>query len=127
VSKKSSDEVRICGDFNVTFNACADVVTYTIPRIEDLHAALRGCSVCSVLDMSRAYLQIPVSEESQKYITINTHIGLFRFTRLPFGIHSAPAVFQQVMDTVLAGIPKVICYLDDILIAGDKDHLHSLA
>ena len=60
------------------------------------------------------YDQIPISEETQKYLKINTIQGLYVFTRLPFGVHSAPAIFQKIMDTVLAGIPNVICYLDNI-------------
>ena len=40
--KKESDEVRVCGDFSVTFNACANVETYPMPQIEDMHSALRG-------------------------------------------------------------------------------------
>jgi hypothetical protein len=126
---KSDNKVRICGDFSMTFNPCAEVVTYPIPNIKDLHAALRGCTVFSILDMSQAYHQIPVAEESQKYFTINTHIGLFTFQRMPFGIHSGPGSFQLIMDTILAGIPNVICYLDDILVAGvnTADHLATLA
>ena len=66
VLKKNTNEVRICGDFSVTFNSCADVIHYPIPKIHDLHAALRGGKVFSVLDMSQAYHQVPISEESQK-------------------------------------------------------------
>jgi hypothetical protein len=129
VPKKNSEDVRICGDFSVTYNPCAAVVTYPIPRIEDLHAALRGCTLFSIIDMSQAFNQIPISQDSQQYLTINTHIGLFVFKRMPFGIHSGPAIFQQVMDTTLAGLPGVICYLDDILVGGvDKeDHLRNLS
>jgi transposase InsO family protein len=129
VNKKDTSNVRVCGDFSVTYNACADVVKYPIPKMDDLHAALRGCKVFSILDMSQAYHQIPVSCESRKYLTINTHIGLFQFTRLPNGIHSGPAVFQRIMDTVLAGIPRVITYIDDILLAGvdEQDCLRTLS
>ena len=54
VGKKESDEVRVCGDFSVTYNACANVETYPMPQIEDMHSALRGCTVFSVLDMKNA-------------------------------------------------------------------------
>ena len=129
VVKKDSKDIRICGDFSVTYNKCAAAMKYPIPRIEDLHAAFIGCTRYSVLDMSQAYHQVPVREESQKWLTINTHIGLFTFTRIPNGIHSGPGKFQQIMDSVLAGIPRVICYLDDILVAGvnEEDHLANLA
>lgn len=129
VSKKDTNEVRVCGDFSVTYNSCADLVQYPIPKIEDLHTALRGSTVFSVLDMSQAHHQVPIDTDSQRYLTINTHVGLFVFKRLPNGVHSGPAIFQQIMDSVLAGIPRVACYLDDILVAGNskEDHLQNLA
>ena len=54
----------------------------------------------------------------------NTHKGLFRYTRLPFGVASAPAIFQKAMDRVLQGLPNVICYLDDILLTGRNEEEH---
>ena len=82
----------------------------------------------SVLDMKQAYHQIPVAKESQPYLTVNTHIGLFAFKRLPNGIHSGPAIFQRIMDNLLSDIPKAVSRLDDILVAGadQEDHLHTL-
>ena len=129
VGKKDGDEVRVCGDFSVTYNACAEVETYPMPKIEYMHSALRGCQVFSILDLKQAYHQIPISTESQKYLTINTHLGLFAFKRLPDGIHSGPAIFQRIMDGLLADIPKAVSRLDDILIAGTdyEDHLNTLS
>ena len=52
-----------------------------------------------------------------KLLCINTHRGLFKFERLPFGVKVAPAIFQQVMDTMLSGFDFVVCvfgwYLDE--------------
>ena len=129
VGKKDGDEVCVCGDFSVIYNSCANVETYPMPKIEDMHSALRGCTVFSVLDLKQAYHQIPVSKDSQKYLTINTHMGLFAFKRLPNGIHSGPAIFQRIMDELLADIPKAVSRLDDILIAGTdyQDHLNTLS
>ena len=81
-----------------------------------------------MLDLSQAYQQLPLDEESKNYVIINTHKGLFRYTRLPFGISSAPGIFQRVIESVLQGIDGVVIYLDDILITGpmEKDHLKSL-
>ena len=61
--------------------------------------------------------------------TSDTHIGLYQFTRMPNGIHSGPAIFQRIMDTVLVGIPDAVCYLDDILEASKThtDHFDNLA
>ena len=59
---------------------------------------------------------------------INTHKYLFQYTRLPFGVSSAPGIFQKTMETLLHGIPDVIVYLDDILIsrATEAEHIQSL-
>ena len=66
--------------------------------------------------------------EDRKYTTINTHLGLFQYKCLPFGIASAPAIFQNQMEKILQGIPKAVCYFDDVLITGkdDSDHLAAL-
>ena len=58
---------------------------------------------------------------------MNTHKGLFKYTCLPFGISSAPGIFQRVMEGLLQGIPRVVVYLD-ILNAGttDKEHIQAL-
>lgn len=66
-----------------------------------------------------------IDEESQQYLVINTHIGLFKYTRLPFGLASAPAIWQRAMDKILGNIPMVCCYLDDIIISGKSrdDHI----
>ena len=97
IEKKSGD-IRICGDFRVTYNKCSSPAVYPIPRIEDLYASLRGCTIFSTLDMSQAYFQIPIHPDSQQWLTINTHLGLYVFTRCPNGIHTAPALFQEIMD-----------------------------
>ena len=70
-----------------------------------------------------------MDEESRKYTTINTHRGLFRYNRLPFGISSAPAIFQRTTDSLLQGVPHVAVFLGDILITGKdtQEHLQNEA
>ena len=79
--------------------------------------------------MSRAYQQIELDEVSREYVTINTHKGLFRPTRLPFGVASASAIFQSKIEQVLQDIPMVVCRVDAILVSGknDTDHLRNLS
>ena len=108
-------------------NPVSKLDTYSIPKIEDLFATLRRGNCFSKLDLSQAYQQLPLDEELKNYVVINTHKGLFRYTRLPFGISSAPVIFQRVIESVLQGIDGVVIYLDDILITGPtEDHLKSL-
>ena len=126
---KKDGRFRICGDYKVTINRALEIDQYPLPKPDDLFATLAGGKQFSKLDLSQAYQQLLLDEESAKLVTINTHRGLYRYSRLPFGVASAPAMFQQVMDTILQGIPGVICYLDDILVTGrdEADHLNHLA
>ena len=101
---------------------------YPIPRVEDLFATLDKGNTFTKLDLSQAYQQLTLDANSRKYVVINTHKGLFQFTRLPYGIASAPGIFQKAMENLLQGIPGVAVYLDDILVTGatEANHLTSL-
>ena len=125
---KSDGSVRLCGDFKITINPVLQIDQHPLPKPEDLLATLAGGKKFSKIDLSQAYQQMVLEPDHRKYTTINTHLGLFQYTRLPFGIASAPAVFQQQMEKILQGIPNTTCYLDDVLITGcdDKEHLETL-
>ena len=122
---KRDGTVRICGDFKVTINPVINIESYPLPRVEELFANLSHGKYFSKLDMSNAYLQLPLSDEAQKLVTINTHLGLFRYHRLPFGVSSAPAIFQRFMETLLRGLGGTAVYLDDILVSGSTLEEHS--
>ena len=121
---KKDGKIRICGDYKVTVNQALEVDQYPLPKPDDLFATLAGGKKFTTLDLSQAYLQLLLDEESSKLVTVSTQRGLYRYTRLPFGIASAPAMFQKTMDTILQGIPNVICYIDDILVTGPDDDAH---
>ena len=128
VLKADKESLRICGDFKLTVNKASKLDRYPIPKIEDLFSKLAGGRTFSKLDMSQAYQQIPLDQDSCKYVVINTHRGLFQFNRLPFGVSSAPGVFQRIMESILNGVPNVVVYLDDILVTGptEAEHLQVL-
>ena len=93
---KKDGSVRICGDYKVTVNQVAKTDTYPLPRIEDLFASLAGGTSFSKLDLAHAYQQIPLDDESKKYVTINTQKGLYHYNRLTFGIASALSFKEQL-------------------------------
>jgi len=115
---------RICGDYKLTANHVSKLYNYPIQKTEDLLATLGGGEKFTKLDMSQAYQQMTLDEESQKFTTINTHKGLFQYNRLPFGVSSAPGIFQRTMENLLLGIPQVIVRMDNILISGKDDNNH---
>ena len=73
--------------------------------------------------MSNAYLQVPLGEESQRLTTINTHKGLFMYTRLCFSIASSTGVFQRIIDQLIQETP--VTYLNDILISEQTMEEHN--
>ena len=91
---KKDGRFRICGDFKVSINPALDVDQ---PKPEDLFATLAGGAKFTKLDLSQAYQQLTLHKDSMQYVTINTHRGLYRYNRPPFGISSAPATFQKLM------------------------------
>ena len=124
VLKPDKKSVRICGDFKLTVNQAVKVDRYPIPLIQDLFAGLNGGKVFTKLDLSHAYQQLLVDDKAKELLVINTHKGLFRYNRLPFGISSAPGLFQRIMENLVRGIPRVEVYLDDILISGETEEAH---
>jgi hypothetical protein len=106
---KGDGSIRLCGDYKLTVNRVASLEKYPLPRIEDLISSLGKGKVFTKLDLANAYLQIELEQESKKYVTISTHKGLFQYNRLPFGVASAPAIFQHTMENILqassTGVP----------------------
>ena len=72
-------KVCLCGDFKVTLNPQLMVDQYPLPGIEDILASLSEGEKFTKLDLCHAYLHMKMSEESKKYLTINTHKGLYQF------------------------------------------------
>ena len=125
---KRNGSVRVCGDFKVSVNRVLRAEQYPLPRIEDIFANLAGGKHFSKLDQRQAYHQMEVTEESKKYLTINTHKGLFQYNRLVLGVTSSPSIWQRAIDQVLQGISGTQCILDDMIITGetDEEHLENL-
>ena len=111
--------------YKSTINKVAILDTYPWPKVEDLFSTLSGGQSFTKLDLSHAYQQVELESQSQKYLTINTHKGLYKYKRLPFGVNSAPSIFQRLMENVLQGLPRVCVYIDDILITGQTEAEHT--
>ncbi|XP_046975644.1 uncharacterized protein K02A2.6-like [Vanessa cardui] len=125
---KRDGSVRLCADYSVSINKQLLVEQYPLPTTNELFSKIHGGAQFSKLDLSMAYNQFTLDDESKNLTCINTSRGLYRFTRLVFGLASAPAIFQRAIEGVLSGIEGVLCLLDDILITGrDKaEHLERL-
>ena len=98
VVRKSDGSIRLCGDYKVTINEYLENIEYLTPNAQDLFATLACGQRFTRLDLKQAYQQMEVDTGSQQYLTINTRKGLFTYTRMPFGIRTAPSIFQKTMD-----------------------------
>ena len=92
--------------------------------MEDVLADLNGAQFFSKLDLNQGYHQILLDERSRYITTFSTHMGLFWYKRLNFGISCASEMFQNAIRNALQGLQGVLNVSDDILVYGrtDKEH-----
>ncbi len=123
IVQKRSGGMRLCIDLRGP-NKAVVPDKYPLLTIEELTTLFYGSSVFTKLDLKQGYMQIPLHEDSRNLTAFVTHMGLFRFKRIPFGLSSAPSCFQKIMATVLAGLPGTAVYLDDIVVHGKDVATH---
>ncbi|XP_072018807.1 uncharacterized protein [Amphiura filiformis] len=120
---KNPDQIRMCVDMRMANKAIARERHLT-PTIDDILASLNGATVFSKLDLNAGYHQIELAEESRHITVFSTHVGLFRFKRLSFGINSAAEIFQNHIQSALGGLDGVLNMSDDILVYGCNQQEH---
>lgn len=117
LAQKPNNAIRICGDFKVAVNQQIEIEQYPLPTRESLLHVVRHGKFFSTIDLKDAYLQMELDGDSKQIMVINTPLGLFQYQRLPYGIASAPAIFQKYMEQLLNGIEGCANYIDDIIIS----------
>ncbi|CAK9813734.1 Retrovirus-related Pol polyprotein from transposon 17.6 [Anthophora plagiata] len=88
-----------------------------MPIVEEQLASLSGNTYFTTLDLMSGYYQVPVEEESRKYMAFSTHDGHYEFNSMPFGLVNAPSVFQRMINEIIGQMRpgEAIAYLDDII------------
>lgn len=123
VVPKPNGKVRICVDLT-KLNRSVRRERHPLPSVDQVLAQLSGATVFSKLDANSGFWQVPLSPDSALLTTFITPFGRFCFHRLPFGISSAPEIFQRLMSQMLAGLPGTVCMMDDVLVYGATQQEH---
>ncbi|KAL5506281.1 hypothetical protein EMCRGX_G007894 [Ephydatia muelleri] len=121
-TRKKTGEIRLYREVNKRTKKDA----YPLPLINEVQDRLAGATIFSKLDLQCGYWQIPVDPKDQEKTAFSPGpgMGLFQFTRMPFGLCGAPSTFQRLMDLVMRGLPFVTTYLDDVLNHSANEELH---
>jgi len=130
IAKKKDGRPLFCIDFRKV-NEASEKDAYPLPQVEATLDKLRGARYLSTLDLKNGYWQGPLALESRLITAFTVPVrGLMQFWVMPFGLHSAPATFQRLLDSVLGPElePNVFVYLDDIIVASPdlESHLRHL-
>ena len=120
---KNPDEIRVCVDMRAP-NTAIRRERHNMPTLDELSTLLAGASYFSKLDLNQGYNQIELDEESRYITTFATHMGLYRFKRLNFGVNSAAEMFQEAIRQSLNGLNGVVNFSDDILVHGKTKQEH---
>lgn len=121
---KADGTTRLCRDFAVTINPQLNIPQYPIPLPDNVFVKLQGGKRFIKLDLKNAHQKLPLDPDSQQFVTINTHFGLYWNKRLPSGSALSPAIFQRTMSIILQGLEHVVAILDDTLITRQDDEQH---
>ena len=120
---KPDGTLRSCGDFRV-LNEKTLIDSYPLPNLRHFTGKLRGSTVFSKIDLTKAYHQTPLDEASQKKATVLTPWGAWQFRKLAMGLRNAGQSFQRLMDHIFGDMPNLFVYMDDLLIYSENEESH---
>ena len=122
---KQRSKTRMCLDLRA-LNSMSIPCTIPLPRITEIVAEMSGAKFITTIDLASAYHAVGLSAASQQMTQFSWNNMSYQYSRMPFGLHSAPSVLQRLMQSVLAGVgdSHVHIYLDDIIIAHEDLDSH---
>ena len=115
IVKKKDNTNRFCIDFRI-LNSQTVFDAEPMPNAEEMFAKLAGYKYFSRVDLSKGYWQLPLSVSAKPKTAFQTPKGLFQFTRMPFGLVTAPASFSRLMRKLLKDMENIDNFIDDIII-----------
>lgn len=120
---KDNGDIRLCVDMRRA-NVAILRERHMMPTIEDFLPRFTGAKYFSRLDVKEAFHQVELKEESRHITTFISHMGLFRYKRLMYGIVIAPEIFQRIMEQILSRCKHTVNFIDDVLVFGSTEEEH---
>lgn len=120
---KKDNTLRICLDPG-PLNKAVRREHYTLPTAEDIFSRLHGSQYFTTLDARSGFLQMGLDLPSSYLTTFATPFGRYRYSRLPYGLSSAPEVYHRAMVEHFSDIEGVEIFVDDILVHAPTEALH---
>ena len=114
---KKNGRLRLCLDPQ-DLNKAIQREHYPLPTIEEIATRLHGAKLFTTLDVRHGFWHIALDEESSLLTTFNTPFGRYHWKRMPFGLKSAPEVFQRRMHELVEDLEGVEVVADDFVVVG---------
>ncbi|GFU72012.1 retrovirus-related Pol polyprotein from transposon 297 [Trichonephila clavipes] len=122
---KPNGSMRLCIGYR-KLNAQTVPDSCPLPRMDDLLNEAKPTPYMSTIDLRSGYHQVKVAAEDRDKTAFTCPFGIYKFTRMPFGLRNAPATFQRLIDKFRSGLNNVLAlsYLDDIIILSPTFQKH---
>ncbi len=125
---KPDNTARFCTDYRKV-NSITKPDSFPLPRMEDCIDRVGPARFVTKLDLLKGYWQVPLTPRASEISAFVTPESFLQYTVMPFGLRNAPATFQRLMHTVLAGVENCEAYLDDVVVYSSSwsDHIQTLS
>ena len=121
---KKDGTVRVCIDYR-KLNEVTVADPYYMTTMDEIVERIGASKVMSKLDLAKGFYQVEVDPKSRKKTAFISPFGKFEFTRMPFGLRNAPAIFQRCMEVVLRECYGFSApYIDDIIVFSNSGEEH---
>ena len=123
--RKANDKKRMCVHYRAV-NTRTFGDRYPLPSMQSILSTLRGCTVCSDIDLVSGFHQIRIHDEDIQNTAFNTQFGAFEWVVMPFGLCNAQSTFQRVINDDLRNHLGIFAwvYINDIFIFSKEEEEH---
>ena len=126
VQKANGRGLRLCVDYR-GLNDITIKNRYGMPRIDDCLDSILNSKIFSRIDLTSGFHLIRVHPKDVHKTAFRTKYGHFEYKVMPFGLTSAPATFQRMMNEIFQDMLDhgLVCYMDDLLIHAPTPEEHN--